>query len=197
MPRQRDRLLLSIEPAPITNSQLGSAGYGRKEADRMIGDPHFDRLVAAAPVNFDVAKPDWAGIAELFDKQQVDPAGVLAASWCSFGERNIEALIDSPALAVVHPGGILSSVGKRKTFGKVLKFDEVPFGICKAFGESEHTDERGLGKYCIEFAGPGNMLIGRLQWSWRAKRFRDSRAQIMAVASERDRILGVVQELMA
>lgn len=60
----------------------------------------------------------------------------------------------------------------------------------------EYTDPRGFGKYTIEFVGPGNILLGRLWWSWRAKRFRDNRMEIMAVASERDRILGVVKNLL-
>jgi hypothetical protein len=69
---------------------------------------------------------------------------------------------------------ILSFAGKRKTFGGSLKFSEIDFRDCRHVSEEEYTDERGFGKYCIEFAGPGNVLLGRLQWTWRAKRFRDS-----------------------
>jgi hypothetical protein len=161
----------------------------------VIGNQHFDELVAAAPVNFDSAKVDWTGIKALLDAKNVDPSDVLAATWCSFGLNNIEALVDSPALTIVYPGGILNFAGKRKTFGGSLKFSEIDLRDCRHVSEEEHTDERGLGKYCIEFTGPGNVLLGRLQWTWRAKRFRDSRAEIMAVASERDRVMVVVRSI--
>lgn len=162
----------------------------------MIGDRHFDQLVEAAPVNFEQPKVDWSGMAELLQTQGVKPADVVAVSWCRFSTANIEALIDSTSLAVIHPSGILCSSGKRKMLGKALKCDEIPFSMCKQFGPTEYTDERGLGKYCIDFAGPGGVLLGRLWWDWRAKRFRDSRSEIMAVAAERDRILEVVQGLI-
>jgi len=80
-------------------------------------------------------------------------------------------------------------------FGGSLKYDEISFSDCRGISEEEHTDDRGLGKYCIELYGPGGVLLGRLQWAWRAKRFRDSRTEIMAVASERDRIMGVIRSL--
>jgi hypothetical protein len=162
----------------------------------MIGNDHFDQMVAASPINSDSAKVDWAGYRELMHTVGIDPATVRATSWCSFGIRNIEALIDSPALTIVYPAGILSSVGKRKTLGKGFKYDQVAFSMCNAIAPAEHTDDRGLGKYCIEFGGPGGVLLGRLQWSWRAKRFRDSRMEIMAVASERDRVLKIVEDLL-
>jgi len=97
----------------------------------------------------------------------------------------------------VHPKGILSSTGKRKALSKGFKYDEIQFAMCKTWGDAEHTDERGLGKYCIEFAGPGGILLGRLQWSWRSKRFRDSRTEIMAVAAERDRISAIIGDLVS
>jgi hypothetical protein len=161
----------------------------------MLGNQHFDQLVASAPVNFDSAKVDWEGIRSFLESKQVSPSDVEAVTWCSFGIRNIEALVDDSALTMVHSRGILSSAGKRKTFGGSLKFNEITFSDCKGISEEETTDERGLGKYCIEFLGAGGVLIGRLQWTWRAKRFRDSRAEIMAVARERDRIMGVVRSL--
>jgi hypothetical protein len=162
----------------------------------MIGNAHFDQLVSNAPVNFDSANIDWPGYAALMETLGVDPGSVLAATWCRFSTWNIEALVDSPALTIVHSRGILSSVGKKKLFSGNFKYDEIQFAMCKAFGPDEYVDERGFGKYCIEFAGPGNVLLGRLWWSWQAKRFRDSRMQIMAVATERDRILNVVQDLL-
>jgi len=161
----------------------------------VIGNEHFDDLVANAPINFGSAKVDWAGIRSLLDGRQVDPSEVLAVSWCSFGVHDIQAEVDAPALAIIYDEGILSSVGKRKTFGGSLKFSEVIFGDCHQISERDNADERGFGKYCIEFSGPGGVLLGRLQWIWQAKRFRDSRAQIMAVASERDRVLKVVRSL--
>jgi hypothetical protein len=162
----------------------------------MIGNEHFDRMVAAAPVNFDSAKVDWEGYKSVLESKRLDPSTVVAATWCSFGVMNIEALVDAPALTLVHPRGILSSAGKRKMFGGALKYDEIDFSDCRGFCTAETTDERGLGKYCIEFSGAGDLLIGRLQWSWRAKRFRDSRREIMAVATERDRIMGVIRDLV-
>ncbi len=162
----------------------------------MIGDRHFDQLVEAAPVNFEQPKVDWSGVAELLQSQGVKPADVVAVSWCRFSTANIEALIDGTSLAIIHSSGILTSSGKRKMMGKSLKFDGIPFSMCTQYGPTEYTDERGLGKYCIDFAGPGGVLLGRLWWDWRAKRFRDSRTQIMAVASERDRMLEVIQSLV-
>jgi hypothetical protein len=73
----------------------------------------------------------------------------------------------------------------------------IAFSDCRNISDTEYTDERGFGKYCIDFTGPGSILLGRLQWTWRAKRFRDSRAEIMAVASERDRIHQVVRDVVA
>jgi hypothetical protein len=163
----------------------------------MIGNAYFDRMVSEAPVNFDSAKVDWLGITSLLESKSIRPSDILAATWCSFGVMNIEALVDSSALTLVYPAGIISSAGKRKTFGGALKFNEIRLRDCRTIGDEEYTDERGFGKYCIEFCGPGGVLLGRLQWTWRAKRFRDSRAEIMAVATERDRIMDVVRSLSA
>jgi hypothetical protein len=69
--------------------------------------------------------------------------------------------------------------------------------MSKRCGATEYADERCFGKYCIDFAGPGGVLLGRVWWEWRAKRFRDSRSQIMAVAAERDRILKLAQGLVS
>lgn len=162
----------------------------------MIGNAHFDRLVKAAPVNFDSANVDWLGYAALLNSQAIDPNDVLAATWCQFSTVNIEALVDSTVLTIIHPSGVLSSVGKKKLFGSGFKYDEVQFSTCKGFGPAEYIDERGFGKYTIEFVGPGNILLGRLWWSWRGKRFRDNRMEIMAAAAERDRILDVVTSLL-
>jgi hypothetical protein len=160
------------------------------ERKSMISNANFERVVAGAPVNSDAPTIDWDGYAEALRSD------VVAASWCSFGQMNIEALVDTLALTVIHPIGILSSVGKHKLIGKAVKYDALSFNMVRTYGPAEHTDERGLGKFCIEFAGAGSVLLGRLQWSWRAKRFRDPRAQTMAAAEERDRILNVVNQIM-
>lgn len=161
-----------------------------------LGDTKFDGLVSSAPVNFDQARVDWAGVRGVLAEGNLSPADVVAVTWCSHGQRNIEALIDAPALTLVVPTGVISTVGKRKMLGKSLKYDFIRFSDVRQWGPAEHTDERGLGKYCLEFAGPGGVLLGRLQWSWKAKRFRDSRSAIMAVASERDRIADVVAQFV-
>jgi hypothetical protein len=93
--------------------------------------------------------------------------------------------VDDNTPAFVHPAGVLCTAGKRKLLGKAVKAKSVDFSQCRGFGPVEHADDRGFGKYGIEFAGPGNVLLGRLHWTWRAKRFRDSSQEIMAVAEER------------
>lgn len=162
----------------------------------MIGNEHLDRLVTAASSNDVSVKVDWQGIGSLLKEQQVDPSEVVAASWCSFGEHNIEANVDSVALALVFPSGLLSTVGKRGMLSGSIKHSRIDFAQCKAMGPVEHADERGYGRYCIEFVGPGSVLLGRLQWGWRAKRFRDPRSEMMAAASERDRIEQVLSDLI-
>lgn len=162
----------------------------------MIGNAHLDQLVASAPTNFSAAKMDWDGYREAMQVEGIDPSGVVAASWCVYGTRNIEAQIDPSGLGIVHPSGVLVSAGKRKMLGKAVKCWTIPFSPCRAVAPAETTDERGFGKYCIEFAGAGNILLGRLEWNWSAKRFRDSRPQIMAVAEERDRVLAIVAGLI-
>lgn len=154
----------------------------------MIGNPHFDALVEAAPENFDRAHVEWTGIATLLQQKDIDPSTVIAVSWSTFSLANIEANIDGPGLAMVHPDGILWSTGKRKSFSKALKHHEISFAQCYTYGPTEHMDDRGFGKYCIDFAGPGGILLGRLYWRWSLKRFRDNRTEVMAAALERDRI---------
>jgi len=154
------------------------------------------QLAAAAPVNFDNSTPDWAGVEEVLRLTGVAPADVLAATWCQLSHANIEALVDSPQLVLIHPGGVLATVGKKKMLGGGMKFEGVNFGQVRQFGPTEYTDERGFGKFCVEFAAAGSMLLGRLQWAWRGKRFRNNRDEVIAVAEERDRILGVVSSVL-
>lgn len=163
----------------------------------LTGDEHFDSLVSAAPVHFayGISSVDWSGYAALLQSLGIDLGSVLAVTWCGLNNRNIEAT-DLPEFTVVHSGGIVCSEGKKKLFSDKFNFSEIRFGMCKGFAPHEYSDPRGYGKYCIEFSGPGNILIGRLEWHWRAKRFRDNRMEIMAVASERDRILEVLTNLL-
>ena len=149
-------------------------------------------LLVKAPVYHDKPSLNREGVLEAMQVAGVSPDSIAAVSNCKFGTANIEALVDDDTVAFVHSGGVICTAGKRKLIGKAVKFDTVDFAQCRAFGPVEYTDPRGFGKFGIEFAGPGNVLLGRLHWTWRAKRFRDSRQEIMSVAEERDRILSVV-----
>ena len=84
-------------------------------------------LTQAAPVNEDRTNVDWSGFEEGIQAGGFKPDAALAASWCSFGEANIEALIDAPQLTVIFPDGVYSSVGKRKMFGKSVKYDMIDY----------------------------------------------------------------------
>jgi len=139
---------------------------------------------------------DWNAYAEGMRQAGLQPEDVIAGSWAHISQANIEALVDGPAFLVVHPLGIFASAGKRKMMSKSVKWDAVLFSRCQAIGSDEYEDARGLGKFAIEFAGAGNVLLGRAQWAWKAKRFRDSSEHVMAVAEERDRILNVVQQFV-
>lgn len=162
----------------------------------MIAEQSLEQLIAAAPIYENVSTPDFAGVHEAFSQIGVNPADVVAVSQCQFGTANIEALVDDDTIAFVYPTGILCTSGKRKLIGKAVKSSEVKFAQCRAFAPCEYTDRRGFGKYGIEFGGAGDVLLGRVYWRWKAKRFRDSTQAIMAVAEERDRILGVVSGLL-
>jgi hypothetical protein len=163
-----------------------------------VGDARrLEELVAEAPVNDNKVVGDFNGVLEAFAIAGVDPMTVLAASQCQFGTANIEALVDDDTLGFVHPDGILCTAGKRKLFNKAVKYSTVQFAQCQAFAPCDYDDGEGQGKFGIEFGGPGNVLLGRIYWRWRAKRFRDSRQEIMAVAMERDRIQREVEALLA
>lgn len=162
----------------------------------MNTDQILEQLVAAAPVHENVTTPDFAGVYEAFTNAGVNATDVVAVSQCQFGTANIEALVDDDTLAFVYPTGVLCTSGKRKLIGRTVKYSEIRFAQCRAFAPCEYTDDRGFGKFGIEFGGAGNVLLGRVYWRWKAKRFRDSTQAIMAVAEERDRILGVVSGLL-
>lgn len=162
----------------------------------MIGDPHFDGLVAAAPVNLQQITPDWSGVSAALGAEGITPSSVLAVSWCDFSTVNIEANIDPTVLAIIHQGGVIATAGKKKLMGGKLKYSTIPFAKCRAFGPTEYVDDRGYGKYCVDFSAAGSVLLGRLEWDWKGKRFRDSSADMIATAEERDRILGIVSPLI-
>jgi hypothetical protein len=162
----------------------------------MIADARLEQLVAEAPINNNSSTPDFVGIYEALSIAGVEPPEVIAVSQCQFGKANIEALVDEDTIAFVHPGGVVCSSGSRKMFGKAVKYSEVSFAQCRGFAPCEYTDDRGFGKFGIEFGGAGNVLLGRVYWRWKAKRFRDSSEAVMAVAEERDRILRVVSGLV-
>jgi hypothetical protein len=161
----------------------------------VIGNQYLDQLVASAPVNRDTAKVDWAGISALLAERRIGPSGIVAVSWCSFGFGDIESLVDEPGLAMVHHQGVLSSTGMPTGFGGPLKFQRIDFNSCRRIIEAENASDHGSGKCCIEFLGPGGVLLGRLRWNWRVRRFRDTRTTIATAATERDRIMKVIKAL--
>ena len=162
----------------------------------MLGNSHFDGLLAEASSRQAATKVDWAGVQAAMADNGIQPDSVAGLSWCTFGTRNIEANIDPPGLAIVAPAGVLVTAGKRGMMSKAVKAWTISASQCRQFGPADWQDERGYGKFCIEFAGPGSVPLGRLEWRWTGKRFRDNRQEIMAIAEERDRILGVVGQVM-
>lgn len=157
---------------------------------------NIQQLAASAPSNFNEVKTvDWVGVETALSDNGLSSNDVVAASWCSLGHMNIEALVDSPQLVMITPRGIVATVGKKKMLGGAIKSDAIEFGRVRTFGACEYTDERGFGKFCIEFAAAGNQMLGRLQWTWRGKRFKNNQHEIIAVAEERDRILGIISDL--
>ena len=157
----------------------------------------LQELGQGARQHFDAIAPDWAGVEQAVRSTGVEPSTAIAATVCSFGERNIEALIDSPAMTFLFPTGIVSTTGKKGMLGGGPKAKVIDFSEVRAFGDCEYTDDRGFGKYCIEFQAAGGILLGRLQWTWKGKRFKDNRREIAAVAEERDQFLARVNQLLA
>lgn len=167
----------------------------------MLGDDHFDALVATTPAagSEEVSTVDWAGFAEAMREAGVAPSSALAVSWAHFSEHNVEALIEGTSLVVLHPGGIFASLGKRKMFGGKVKYRMIDFSLLRGFGADDYLDQgHGIFKFYIEFAGAGGMLLGRLEWYARGKRFKEkeNRMRAMETASERDRFLGSVNALV-
>jgi hypothetical protein len=161
----------------------------------VVGNQHFDQLVASAPINYDVAKVDWNGIGHLLGSKLIGPSDIVAVSWCSFGLGDIEALTDEPALLMIHRSGLLCSAGNRKALSDGFISHEVEFRQRRRITAPQVAGEHGLGKYCIEFVGVGGRFLGRLQWNWRTRPLVRSRGRVAAVEAERDRILKVVSAL--
>ncbi len=162
----------------------------------MIGNEHFDHLIASAPVNFDVAEMRWAGLAQLLAQVGISSSTIVAVSWCSVGLGDIEALTDEPGLTMIHRHGVLSSAGRLKPGGAGVEHYAIDFRQCRRIAGVDTSDGHGFGKYCIEFLGSGGVLVGRLQWSWWTRLFWRPRARITAAESERDRILNVIKALV-
>jgi hypothetical protein len=161
----------------------------------VVGNQHFDQLVASAPINYDVAKVDWNGIGDLLGSKLISPSDIVAVSWCSFGLGDIEALTDEPALLMIHRSGLLCSAGNRKALSDGFVSLEIEFRQRRRITAPQVADEHGFGKYCIEFVGVGGKFLGRLQWNWRTRPLVRSRGRVAAVEAERDRILKVVRAL--
>jgi hypothetical protein len=164
----------------------------------VLVDAEFDQLVESAPINSDHTHVDWDGIADVLELLEIDSSDILVISWCGFSEVNFDLNFSTPTLAIIHSQGILSSAGKNKMLGGGPKFDEVLFESCRSYGPGEYRSPQGdVGSYGITFMGPGEVVIGGLRWNWRAKRFRDSRPEIMAAAAERDRIYEVIDAVLS
>jgi len=61
---------------------------------------------------------------------------------------------------------------------------------------SEFTDERGFGKFCVEFSAAGGLLGAVFSGAGRASGSRTTRPEVIAVAEERDRVLGIVTAML-
>jgi hypothetical protein len=163
----------------------------------MIGNAHFDNLVAASPVTGYPTKVDWNGILATLSDQGIDPSAVVATAWCGFQNRNLDFGNETPMLAIVHRGGILCTIGKRKMGGK-LKFESINFSNVKVHAPIDVAPQAGdnYGKYGITLLGPGQVVLGSLVWRFKVKRFRDSGAEAMAAASDRDRLYAQIVPLL-
>jgi hypothetical protein len=160
-----------------------------------IGNEHFDTLLRAARGNSDT-KVDWNGVSDAMRSGGIAPGQVLAVSWCDSNDRPPPMWTGKAGLGIFHARGALVTTGKRKMLGGGIKGLEIDFSTCRRFGPIEDADDRGYGKYCIEFAGPGDVLLGILEWPWSGTRLRDPRNEMMAAAAERDRILDIVSGLI-
>lgn len=169
--------------------------------------PELDQIAASAPrlgLNVGI---DWAGVWDAATGAGFDPRSVLAASWCQYGDQLNPLGSGAPnngreTLAFIFPTGILATTGRKTRRG--IDAAVVPFPRCKSV-YTNHFEGIGFGYYMIHFVGPGGILLGYLYWRHDAPKpglrallgtQRDYRTEILAVAEEYERILGVVQSLM-
>lgn len=162
----------------------------------MIGNAHFDKLVAGLPVTGRPVTVNWDGYREALAQCAIDASLVSCVSFCTHKKANIEANFGDDGLAALHPGGIMLSAGGRSTIGRKLKLWTIDFASCAGFGPVEHQDPRNYGRFCIEFVGPGSVLLSRLEWNWSGKRFRDNSDLIVNTAIERDRFLAAIAGIL-
>ena len=163
----------------------------------MIGNAHFDGLVAASPVTQFPAKVDWSGVTATLSDQGIDPSAVVATAWCGFQNTNLDFGGEIQMLAIVHQNGIICTLGKKKLGGR-LKFESINFSNVKVHAPIDVAPQAGdnYGKYGITFLGPGQVVLGSLVWRFKVKRFRDSSADAMAAASDRDRLYAQIVPLL-
>lgn len=159
----------------------------------MIGNPHFDKMVEALSAD-QATTVDWVGIGSLMQSQGIVPDDVSAVTWCGFRKTNIDYGVSTPTLAIVHSAGILTTTGKRRLFGGSPSFSTIDFGNVRdhAALDAPPDSEHRLGIFAITFLGPGQVVLGSLTWEFRPSRFRDSTEEVIALASERDRVYQVV-----
>lgn len=142
-------------------------------------------------------KIDWAVYGEALEAAGLPPAGLRALSWGRFSETQIAALTEGTTLIGVFDEAVFESLGKRHLFGRSPKYRLIDFGQVRAFAAEDYVVEHHrLHKFCIEFNGYGGVLLGRLEWHVQARRFADSRPEIMATAQERDRVLEAVDRIL-
>jgi hypothetical protein len=163
----------------------------------MIGNANFDGLIGSAPTTSKPAKVDWEGVREAFASNGIDASAVVAVAWCGHRSTNMDAGVDFPTLAVVHPGGILCTTGKRKMMGKGVKFDSIPFGRVQQHAAIDVPPGTNVGRFAITFLGPGQIVLGSLTWEYPVKRFKNTSEAAMDAASDRDRIYKVVESMLS
>jgi hypothetical protein len=140
---------------------------------------------------------DWPVYGEALRTAGLHPAGLRTLSWGRFSETQIAALTESTTLIGVFDEAVFECVGKRHLFGRSPKYRLIDFTQVRAFAAEDYVVEHHrIYKFGIEFNGYGGVLLGRLEWHVQAKRFADSRQEIMATAQERDRVLEVVQQIL-
>jgi hypothetical protein len=140
---------------------------------------------------------DWAVYGQAMRSAGLRPDGLRALSWGRFSDRPIAALTEMTSLLGVFDEGLLECLGKSQILGRKPKYRLIDFSQVRGFGEADYVIEHHrIYKFCIEFGGHGNVLLGRLEWHVQTRRFGDSRPEMMATAQERDRVLDVLQGVL-